>query len=143
MNQEPWRAVVELILERSVEPLERAVAISSKHRPEDRLCWHFMSLANLHSDEEANNAYYEAAKRTFGDRDDCALQLIAFGSFEVWDSVLPTLEGLRGRAEQLARASHAFGAKLEGWSYEPVGYPEGIPQAFGTTDEEEPNAQTH
>ena len=144
MTEEPWRPAVQLMLERSVEPVERAAAISSKHCPEDRVCWHFMSQSDLCSDDEAQAAYYEGAKRAFGGRDDCALDLIAFGSFEVWDRALPTLEWLRQRAEQLARVSHTFGAQLEGWSYEPVGYPgHSIPQAFGTDDEEESDAQTH
>lgn len=137
MNEEPWRGIVDLMLERSDEPLERAVAISNKHAPEDRVCWHFIPQADLRSDIEARAGYYEAAERAFGGRDDCTLELIAFGSFEVWDSILPTLDWLRQRAEQLARASDAFGAQLQGWSYEPFGYPEKvIPQAFGIAEED-------
>jgi len=135
---------MELMLARSPEEVELAAEISSKHAPEDRVCWHFMSEADLSSDDEAHTAYYEATQRAFGNRDDCSLELSGLGSFEVWDPRLPAMEWLRQRAGQLARISHSFGARLEGWSYEPFGYPEKcIPQAFGTEDEEEPDAQTN
>ncbi|MEX0342671.1 MAG: hypothetical protein AB3N06_08795 [Erythrobacter sp.] len=137
MSHEPWRRIVEVMLERSVEPAERAAAISANYSPDDRVCWHFMPLDGLIDDPESDVIYTEAAKRAFGDRDDCTLEFCGLGGFEVWDQQLPNLVWLRQRSENLAPTAYSFGAQLEGWSYEPRGYPEGIPQAFGTDEEEE------
>ncbi|WP_338244742.1 hypothetical protein [Aurantiacibacter hainanensis] len=131
MSNASPRPTVEKLLDLSGVELAAAQRISKAHEPQDRFCWRLEAENSL--DDPFDKTFYDPVKRAFGRviEPPSELVTVSYGSFEVWDHASPNLEWLKKRASELDAIGSEVGAFLDGWSYEPIGYPaKDIPQVY-------------
>ena len=125
------------LLQESAAALAQISSLERQVSAADRVCWHFGPgfLDGDFDEAKFQSSYYDMVKREVALAfPSMTLDPIAFGSFEIWENVLPSSSWLQERINQFKKFADLVGARLEGWSYEPSDRETremlGIPQVF-------------
>ena len=121
----------------SASACEEVEAIRSDFK-EHCTVWHFLPFTNEDEDDlNLSSSYWSKIRFEANRRFPTAItDVIGFHcGVEILEEVAPTLRWLRARMHQMVEFGDAVGLSLQGWSYEPKGFPGGVPPQASICEE--------